>query len=142
MSTVFVPIEKLNKNRRYNIIGIPKCGTTSLGKYLTDKGYDVIESELYFYSIKYAENYNYWDRTPIIITRNPREAEISFKNYFNSTEEQAKQNSFFKAGIQMYDALIYSLEYLKTIPDFPHMNKALPYEDAYIKIKYYSFEGN
>ena len=123
MTTVFIPIEKLNKNIRYNIIGIPKCGTTSLGKYLTDKGYDVIETELLFYNIERAENYDYWDRTPIIITRNPKEAERSWKNAFNSTIEQAKANSFFKAGLQMYDSLIYSLEYLKTISDFPHENK-------------------
>ena len=141
MTTIFIPIEKLDKKIRYNIIGIPKCGTTSLGKYLSDKGYDVIETELSFYDYERAENYNYWDRTPIIITRNPKETERSYKNSFNSTDDKAKQNAYFKAGLQMYDALIYSLEYLKTIPDFPHLNKARTPENTALTFPSAIFEG-
>ena len=46
MTTVFIPIEQLDKTKRYNIVGVPKCGTTSLCKYLRNKGYDIIETEL------------------------------------------------------------------------------------------------
>ena len=122
MTTVFIPIEKLDKNIRYEIVGSPKCGTTSLGKYLRGKGYDVLESELTFFDIEKAHNHNYWDRTPIIVTRNPIERAYSDYKAFNRTLKESCDWSYFKVCLQMWDALIYSLEYLKTIPNFPHEN--------------------
>ncbi len=121
MTTRFIPIDRLDKNQKYIIVGIPKCGTTSLGKYLTDKGYDVIERELQFYDIDSALNHNYYDRTPIIITRNPKQA-------YKSQEVNFGYSMIFQYGLQMWDTLIYSLEYLKTIPDFPHENKTIKKE--------------
>ncbi len=102
---------------------MPKSGTTSLGKYLRDRGYDIIESETEWMVIECAENYNMFERTPIIIVRNPIERAWSDYNswHFNDMK-RACDWSYYKAGLQMYDALIYSLEYLKTIPGFPHEN--------------------
>ena len=119
----FLQIEKLDKTIKYEIIGVPKCGTTSLGEYLIKKGYDVIESEFSFLDIEKAENYNYYWRTPIIVTRNPIERAWSDYCFFKRDSiKHACDYSFFKAGLQMWDSLIYSLEYLKTVKDFPKIN--------------------
>ncbi len=126
MTTRFIPIERLDKNQKYIIVGIPKCGTTSLGKYLTDKGYDVLERELQFLNINCAENHDY-SRIPIIVTRNKIERVYSVMTAFNQTLEEACEMSYYQAGIQMWDCLIYSLEYLKTLKDFPHENKTMFY---------------
>lgn len=117
------------------IVGVQKCGTTSLGKYLRDKGYDVIESEKYFLDIDFALNHDYSNYTPIIITRNPIERAWSDYNFFGGDIKNACDNSFYKAGLQMWDSLIYSLEYLMTIPDFPRLNdnKEKPLMTKHIK---------
>jgi len=125
VTTKFIPIEKLDKNQKYCIIGVPKCGTTSLGKYLRDKKYDVIEKETNWLDVGCAENYDMYDRTAIIIVRNPIERAWSDYNHWHRSLTESCNWSYYKAGLQMYDALIYSLEYLKTIPDFPHENKGI-----------------
>lgn len=122
LTTRFIPIEKLDKSRTYIIVGVQKCGTTSLGKYMRDKGFEVIEAERYFLNTGFAENHDYSNYTPIIVTRNPIERAWSDYKYFESTLERACDNSYYRAGLQMWDSLIYSLEYLKTLPDFPHEN--------------------
>lgn len=80
------------------------------------KGFDVISSELQFYDMDFALNHNYFDRTPIMITRNPKQAYESQKKAFG-------ESKIFQYGIQMWDSLIFSLEYLNTLKDFPHENK-------------------
>lgn len=123
MTTKFIPIEKLDKNQKYNIIGVPKCGTTSLGKFLRDKGFDVIETETSWMCIDNAEFYDMYYRTPIIVVRNPIERAWSdYNDIHRNSLKEACNWSYYFAGLQMYDALIYSLEYLKTIPDFPKIN--------------------
>ena len=129
MTTVFVPIENLDKTKRYSIVGSPRCGSSSLAKYLTDRGYDINEMEVGFTNIEFAENFDYYDRTPIIVTRNPVERAYSdYKVLHTWSLKEACGWSYFKAGLQMWDALIYSLEYLKTIPDFPHIHKGIESE--------------
>jgi len=123
MSSRFIPIELLDKKIKYLIVGVPKCGTTSLGSYLTDRGYDVLEHELIFLSTQTAERHDYYDRTPIVVVRNPIERAYSeFIAFGRETVKKACDFSFYKAGLQMWDCLIYSLEYLRTIPGFPHKN--------------------
>jgi len=123
MTTRFIPINQLDKTRNYIIVGVQKSGTTSLAKYMRDKGYDVIEAEKHFLNVEFATNHDYSNYTPIIITRNPIERAWSDYNFFGGTLERACDNSFYKAGLQMWDALIYSLEYLKTITGFPWENR-------------------
>jgi len=41
----------------------------------------------------------------------------------NHNLKKACDHSYYKAGLQMWDCLIYSLEYLKTLPGFPYSNK-------------------
>ena len=119
----FIPIENLDINVRYEIVGIPKCGTTSLAEYMRKKGFDVIESEFSFLDYEKAINHNYRWRTPIIITRNRIERTWSDYNFFQRDSiSEATRFSFYKAGFQMWDALIYSLEYLKTLNNFPKVN--------------------
>lgn len=119
----FIPLEKLDKRIRYEIVGIPKCGTTSLGLYLKQRGYEVEESELQFFDIHKALTHDYYFRTPIIVTRNPIERAWSDYNYFQRESiKKACDFSFYKYGLQMWDGLIYSLEYLKTVKDFPIIN--------------------
>lgn len=119
----FIPVANLDINKRYEIVGIPKCGTPSLAKYMREKGFDVIESEFSFLDYEKAINHNYRWRTPIIITRNRIERTWSDYNFFKRDSLfEASRFSYYKAGLQMWDALIYSLEYLKTIEDFPKIN--------------------
>jgi hypothetical protein len=119
----FIPLDKLNKNRRYEIVGVPKCGTTSLAEYMRKKGFDVEESELQFFDIHKAHTHDYYFRTPIIVVRNPIERAWSDYNFFERDSiEKACDFSFYQYGLQMWDSLIYSLEYLMTIPDFPKLN--------------------
>lgn len=119
----FIPIDKLNLKIKYEIVGIPKCGTSSLAEYMRNKNFDVQESELDFLNYEFALNHDYNYRTPIIVTRNRIERTWSDYNFFQRDSlYDATRFSFYKAGLQMWDALIYSLEYLKTLLDFPHEN--------------------
>ena len=120
MTTRFITIDELDKSRCYIIVGVQKSGTTSLGKYMRDLGYEVIEDERNFLNIDKAKNHDYSNYTPIVVTRNPIERAWSDHNYFGVSLEKACDNSFYKAGLQMWDCLIYSLEYLMTLPNFPH----------------------
>lgn len=136
LTTRFIPIEKLDKTRKYYIAGFPKCGTKSFSKYMRNRGYDIIDGELDVTNIIVAENYDYYDRTPIIITRNPIERAWSdFHNFHRKTLSEACDWSFYKAGLQMWDALIYSLEYLKKLDGFPHEN-ITDKPDLPIELKY------
>ena len=123
MTVRFIPIEKLDKKRHYEIIGIAKSGTSSLGNYLRSKQFDVEESELDFLNIDYALNFDYYNKTPIIITRNIIKRTWSDYNFFKRKNlYKAAYFSQYKAGFSMWDSLIYSLEYLKTLHDFPLIN--------------------
>ncbi len=107
----------------YEIVGIPKCGTSSLGEYLRRLGHDVIENELMFLDTDYAENYSY-ERIPIIITRNKQERDESDKLFFDIDGQDSTFWSQYDAGIEMFYApLIVSLEYMKKIKGFPHHNR-------------------
>jgi hypothetical protein len=122
LTTRFIPIDQLDKSRCYIIVGVQKSGTTSLGKYMRDLGYEVIEDERNFLNIDKAKNHDYSHYTPIVVTRNPIDRAWSDYNSFGVSLENACDNSFYKAGLQMWDSLIYSLEYLQTLPDFPKVN--------------------
>lgn len=107
----------------YEIIGSPKCGTSSLGEHLRKLGHDVIESEQFFLDTNYAENYSY-ERTPIIITRNVDDRNESDKLFFGGNDEESSYYSQYEAGIEMfYNPLIVSLEYMSKVKDFPHHNR-------------------
>lgn len=122
MTTRFIPLDKLDKSIHYVIVGVQKSGTSSLYDLMLSMGFIVEKSEFSFLRVEDAENFDYTNFTPIIIVRNPLERAWSDHNYFKNTSfPDSCDASFYKAGLQMWDSLIYSLEYLKSLPNFPHI---------------------
>jgi len=123
MVTKFIPFEKLDKTQKYCIVGVPKAGTSSLYNYMISKGFDITRRETRCGGCQCAENYDHYFRTPILVVRNPIERAWSqYRDNPSISLKDACDLSFYKAIVPMYDALIFSLEYLKTLPDFPHSN--------------------
>ncbi len=111
----------LDKSKKYEIVGSPKCGTSSLGEHMRRLGYDVIEHELRFSNKEYAEQI---ERIPIIITRNPVERAWSDFNYFKRTLKESCEWSKYEKYIKLWkNPIIFKLEELKELPDFPCHNE-------------------
>ena len=119
----FVPIEKLDRSKKYNIVGIQKCGTSSLYSFLVKRGFDVIDNKHWIaQEVDTALNYDY-KRIPIIITRDPVKRTFSdFRFFPRQTIREATFLSDYIGICSMWCGIIYSLEYLKTFDDFPHLN--------------------
>jgi len=118
----FVPIEKLDKSKKYDIVGIQKSGTTSLQSFLINKGFDVISNDWIAQEVDSALNYDY-KRIPIIITRDPvKRAFSDFKFFPRDTLYEATFLSDYVGICSMWCGIIYSLEYLNTFDDFPHIH--------------------
>lgn len=112
-----------DKSQKYEIVGSPKCGTSSLGEYMRRQGIDVIESELRFLDTKYAENFTY-ERTPVIITRDVKQRNESDALFFDIPNQDSSFWSQYEAGIEMYDdPIVLTLEEMKNVKDFPHHNR-------------------
>jgi len=121
----FIPIDKLDKSIHYVIVGVRKSGTTALFNYMLSLGFMVRKSEFSFQNVNDAESWDYSNFTPIIIVRNPIErawTDYNTLGHFNMKE--GCDNSYYKSGLQMWNALIYSLEDLSRLPDFPHLNQS------------------
>jgi len=114
----------LDKSKKYSIVGSPKCGTSSLGEYMRRLGYDVTEDELYFSD---KEHYPYTDRIPIIILRDPVERAWSdfnfFSNWHDTLEKACEWSKYEKHTKAWNNPIIFHLEELQTIKDFPHHNE-------------------
>ena len=80
---------ELDKSKKYSIVGAPKCGTSSFGEYLRQKGFDVTEDELYFTDKK---NYNQNDREPLVSLRDPVERAWSDYIFFHEIHPTIKQS--------------------------------------------------
>ena len=118
----FIPIEKLDKSKKYDIVGIQKSGTTSLQSFLINRGFDVISNDWIAQEVDSALNYDY-KRIPIIITRDPVKRTFSdFRFFPRQTIREATFLSDYIGICSMWCGIIYSLEYLKTFDDFPHLN--------------------
>lgn len=78
------PLEKLDIDKSYNIVGFMKCGTTALQEWMNSKGYDVIRHEWYVVDPRGLKTHEklYSDRIPIIMTRDPVERAWSHIQYF------------------------------------------------------------
>lgn len=110
---------KLDISKKYEIVGVPKCGTSSLGEYMRRLGYDVIESELQFSNPNYKT-----DRIPIIITRDPVERVWSDFNFFKRSLKESCEWSKYEKYIKLWhEPVIYTLEELSKLDDFPHHNE-------------------
>ena len=114
----------LDKSKKYSIVGVPKCGTSSMGEYMRKFGFDVTEDELYFMD---KENYPHKDRIPIIILRDPIErawSDFNFFKDFHDTIQKACKWSRYYEGIKLWNnPIIFHLEELQKIPEFPHYNE-------------------
>jgi hypothetical protein len=113
----------LDKSKKYSIVGVPKCGTSSLGEYMRRMGYDVTEDELYFADKTCYPNS---DRKPLIILRDPVERAWSDFNFFHGdheTLEEACEWSRYEKYLKNWpDAVIFQLEELQKLEEFPHHN--------------------
>lgn len=112
----------LDKSQKYSIVGVPKCGTSSLGEYMRRLGYDVDEMELNFTNPKFAKSLT---RIPIIITRDVIDRTWSDYLFFQrKTVKEACNWSRYEDGINLFkNPIIFKLEDMIKIPDFPHHNE-------------------
>jgi hypothetical protein len=122
-----VPIDSLPIDKRYIIIGSPKCGTRTLLKFLRKRGYDIVARETWCLKVERAEIFPYDTHIPILITRNPIERAWSDMQYFYSTYRDSILNnctmwSEFRMIASMWSGICYSLEYVMNLPDMIHMN--------------------
>ena len=120
---------------KYCIVGVTKCGTTSLEKYLKSKGHTVVSHETLatlksgtgFFGAQYFEKG--WK--PVLIFRNEKDRLRSFLNYYSKNPELLKGQSKdydivnIKAQWKNFDAEFYHLEEMQQLSDFPHINQSI-----------------
>lgn len=123
------------------IVGVTKCGTTSLSKWLKSKGHEVIDFEYLatrnggtvFYDTCELRPYGLLrKRRPVLIFRNEIDRKISFKKYYE------KHPEFLKGQTENYDIdniiaqwkyanpMIFHLEEMVKRDDFFHLNSSNP----------------
>ena len=113
------------------IVGVSKCGTTSLEKYLKDQGHTVLMHQTlatisfgtYFFSQQY-KNYK-----PVLIFRDPIKRDISYKDFQKTKKMKDEYNGLINIEYIIsqwlkFDPLIYYLEDLVKIDNFPCLNKS------------------
>jgi len=119
---------------KYHIVGIEKCGTHSLQKYLRDGGYEVIAHE-WLYCRRNGPTMHdeyYAECQPIIITRDPIERFISDYHWREQrkqpgTLKQIIQGSYYDYWIRLWSKqrpIILRLEDMSMIDGFPHVLEA------------------
>jgi len=118
---------------KYIILGVTKCGTTSLIKYLEGHGHDVIRAELAYWDRNIVQVDSLWrDRQAIFILRRDKEAWVKSLNTFNNTINKRKTRD---KEIDMADPEIIKKRFGELNPEivyledmlekagFPHLNK-------------------
>ena len=117
---------ELDKSKKYSIVGVPKSGTSSLGEYMRKYKFDVIEDEMWFMDAKkyYQMDKERLNRIPIIITRNPIERVWSHYYFFKESLKKSCECSKYAKYIKTWNnPIIFKLECLKKLEDFPHHNE-------------------
>jgi hypothetical protein len=112
------------------IVGVTKCGTTSLNKWLKSKGHIVIDMEYYSTiesgTVFYKNHFS--DYKPVLIFRNYRDRQKSFEKYYKKNPQflKGQKDDFNRENIiaqwKFTDPLIYELEELLLKSDFPRLN--------------------
>lgn len=133
---------------KYIIIGCRKCGTTSLEKFMKNEKLDVIREERLFTRTDGFDVWKglYSDRRPVIILRDPVErawSDYCYQKYMKSEasslslEEKCEEkrydpvmgdrNIIMQSRYEQWlkpwrkaEPVIYRLEEMKKIPEFPH----------------------
>lgn len=129
---------------KYAVIGFPKCGTISTDKWLRDKGEDSVKIEWpIFWEVSKVKQL-LQDRTPVIVTRNKDDFLWSFYEYFgykgqlpfkdflelrirstrflNFTPLEMSDYDMWIDNLSSLDPIVYKLEELQSLPEFPHEN--------------------
>ena len=120
-------MEKLN----LIVVGVTKCVTTSLSKYLKSKGHKVIDFETLATLKNGTSHYQtqFSDYRPVLIFRNYRDRQKSFLDYYCKNPHLLKGQSFtydipnIIGQWKNYNPIIYNLEEISKEPDFPHENQ-------------------
>jgi len=112
------------------IVGVTKCGTTSLSKWLKSQGHKVVDMEYYATipsgTIFYKNHYS--DYTPVLIFRDYKDRQESFKKYYKKNPQflKGQDDKYDKKNImaqwKSYTPIVYLLEELLLKPDFPKLN--------------------
>lgn len=100
---------------KYHIVGIHKCGTTSLMKWLIDKGHEVIRNEFVFWE-KHGPRWhlhNYSEYTPILLLRDPIERIWSHYNYkrFKQPNDINEIHCSFEEALTTHPEMLWSSDY-------------------------------
>jgi hypothetical protein len=112
------------------IVGVSKCGTTSLSEWLKSKGHEVIDMEYYSTipnGIGFYHNH-FSDYKPVLIFRNYKDRQKSFEKYYKNNPQflKGQKDDFNRENIiaqwKFTYPLIYELEELLLKPDFPRLN--------------------
>jgi hypothetical protein len=132
---------------KFNIVGFPKCGTQSLEKFLSDKGHDVVRTELVYMDNGIEEHLQHYSQyRTVFITRDPEERmkslyffdhfhlEMSYEEFKKTThtrginfgvqtpETCCDYEKYIKQWSQ-FNPLVFKLENLKNLQGFPCINK-------------------
>jgi len=137
----------LKPKRKYHIVGIRRCGTLSLEKYLKAKGHKVVRNESIFgvpHGISAHLKY-YPDYQPIFIIRDPIQRIFSHYNFtrFHAVGTDVEIKCSFEEALEKHPEIIGSscyeffieqwkplfpivihLEELVKLPDFRHEHKS------------------
>ncbi len=138
--------EGLSTNKKYIVVGFPKCGQISLVNYLTSKGFDMARFDQIWRSDALDKTAGqYPDRHPIIVTRDkvemiwssywywPYNTYMSFPDYLKHItptetslgDENPIHHAQYEEHIAKFDELnpiLFKFEELIKLPNFPHDN--------------------
>jgi|LWDU01.1.fsa_nt_gi hypothetical protein len=126
---IYNTIDDLDITKKYMIVGVRKSGTQSLKKYLIDKGFNIECFEGRFSLPEYYNTHDY-SRIPIVILRDPVERAWSDYEYFKEYNPPMNPNglsdsievSKYDKYLKHWDCIIFSLEDLMKLDDFPKIN--------------------
>lgn len=125
-----ISLFNLDKSKKYMIVGVKKSGTQSFNKFLLNRGYDVECYEGRFTLSEFYTNHDY-SRIPLVIIRDPVERAWSDYNYFKDYDPPVNTNglddsidvSDYEKYLKFWDCIVYKLEDLMLLPDFPKENE-------------------
>ncbi|UVF62430.1 hypothetical protein [Nitrososphaeria virus YSH_922147] len=131
---------------KYDVIGYAKCGTVSVQRWMLNQGYDCTKNEWpVYWDIERLRNH-LQDRIPVIVKRKKIDALWSFYEYFgyrgqigfkDFLEIRIRNNNFLNmTPLEIYDyshierikelnPIVYDIEELQKLDDFPHENITL-----------------
>jgi len=113
---------------KYHILGIEKCGTTSLEEKLKSQGHDVVRHEwaYCFENVKEWHVAHYPDYLPTFILRNP--VERCFSDYQYAIKQKQIPNISYEEALIKYPRFAQGSSYSKWLKPFENNIKVLELE--------------